>query len=99
MIYVVIGRETIDDLAESVGFDSDFLPPTEPNTIYAVIQAIDDPIRFCIDGTPPVADTTGMRLTKDNTTEVWGAAALAAFRCIDDGGTAKLEVIYMGQGG
>lgn len=100
MIYVVINRETISDVSTSggVGFTSTYIPPTELDTTYAIIQAIDDAIRFTIDGTAPVADTTGMRLLKDDKVEVWGQTAMTNFLCIDDGGTAKLEVVYMGRG-
>ena len=95
-LYKVSDRETISDVSTSggVGFTTaklvDYL-------VYAFIQAIDGDIRFTIDGTAPVADTTGMRLKEDASIEVWGNQAMTDFLCIDDGGTAKLEVIYMGR--
>ena len=96
MEYGVIGRETIGTLTASIGFTAANIPPTQSRTRYAVIQAIDAAVRFCIDGTAPEADTTGMRLTKDSKVEVWGGEAMENFRCIEDGTTAKLEVVYMG---
>ena len=98
MLYSVISRETIGDLAASVGFTAANIPTTQPRTIYAVIQPIDGPIRITIDGTTPTADV-GIKIAEDATVEIWGYAALIAFRCIDDNDTATLEVIYMGEGG
>lgn len=97
MIYRVIDRETIDDVSSAIGFTTTKIPPAKTNVYYALIQAIDGDIRMTIDGTTPTADL-GIRLPEDSTVEVWGDAALANFLCIDDGGTAKLEVIYMGIG-
>lgn len=97
MIYTVKGRETIDDVSSSIGFTSTKIPPTTLNVIYAFTQAIDGDVRFTIDGTTPTA-TKGARLTEDGSLEVWGVEAMTNFRCIDDDGTAKLEVIYMGRG-
>lgn len=98
MIYTVIERETISSVSSSVGFTSTYIPPAELDTIYAIIQAVGGDIRFCIDGSTP-STSLGLRLPEDSTVEVWGSGALTDFRCIDDGGTATLEVIYMGRGG
>lgn len=97
MIYAVSDRETIDDVASSVGFTASKLSPTTGEIMYAIIQAVDGDIRFTVDGTTPTA-SLGLRLCEDDSTEIWGTAALSNFRCIDDGGTAKLEVVYMGVG-
>ena len=94
MIYVVIGRETITDISASIGFTSTELTSA---VIYAVVQAIDQAVRFCIDGTTPET-AVGMRLTVNDSVEVWGTAALAAFRAIEETATGKLEAIYMGRG-
>jgi len=100
MIYSVSDRETISDVstAGGVGFTAAKLAPTTGTIYYAVVQAVSGNVRFTIDGTAPVAATTGMRLLQDDSVEVWGTTALAAFLAIDDGGTAKLEVVYMGVG-
>ena len=95
MIYVVKNRETISSVSSPTGFTSTYIPPTDVNVIYALVQAIDGTVRYCIDGSTP-STSLGMRLTQDSTMEVWGGDALADFRAIDDGGTANLEVIYMG---
>lgn len=97
-IYGVSDRETISTLTSSIGFTAAKLAPTIGTIYYAVIQAIDGVVRFAIDGTAPIANTTGLRLLQDASVEVWGSEALKNFRCINDGGTAKLEVIYMGVG-
>ena len=97
VIYTVKNRETIADVAASVGFTAAYIQPLA-NPTYALIQAVDDDVRICIDGTAPTA-TKGIRLTEDSTIEVWGSTSLINFRVIDDGGTAKLEVIYYGGGG
>jgi len=100
MIYVVKGRETVTGLSASKGFTAIQIPPTTTklNVIYAIAQPVDGDIRMCMDGTVPTS-TRGIKINEDTIFEVWGSAALIAFRCINDGGTAKLEVIYMGQGG
>ena len=98
MIYSVKGRETITSLTDSVGFTPAQIPPTKPNVIYAIVQPVGGAIRICMDGTTPEA-TKGIKMVANTIFEVWGSAALIAFRCINDGGTATLEVIYMGQGG
>jgi len=96
-IYVVKNRQTIDDVSVPVGFNAAYIPPIEKDTIYAMVEAVDGDVRFCIDGTIPAADK-GFRLTEDSSIEIWGSAALSDFLVIDDGGTAKLEVVYHGQG-
>ena len=98
MLYKVIDRETITGLSSAKGFTTTHIPPTEIDTIYAVVQAIDQAVRFCIDGTTPEA-AKGMRLTVNDSVEVWGGSALQAFRAIQETATAKLEVIYFGRGG
>lgn len=87
----VSDRETKSDVSSSVGFTSGKLVK---HLVYAVIQAIDGDIRFTIDGTTPTS-SLGLRLLQDASVEVWGTKAMSDFRCIDDGGTAKLEVVYM----
>jgi len=96
--YKVRNRETISSVSTAVGFTSTYIPTTDVDTEYAIIQAIDGDIRFTIDGTTPTS-SLGLRLLQDDSVEVWGAQALVNFLCIDDGGTAKLEVVYMGRGG
>lgn len=100
MFYSVKGRETISSLAAAIGFTAAQIPPTsgKENIQYAIIQAIDGDVRFTIDGSTP-STSLGMKLLQDDSVEVWGYSALTKFRAIDDGGTAKLEVIYMGSGG
>lgn len=90
-VYTVKNRETISSLTTAVGFTAAKLTA---NLMYAIIQAIDGDIRFTIDGTTPTS-SLGLRLTQDSSVEVWGTKEMADFLCIDDGGTAKLEVIYM----
>jgi len=97
MIYVVKHRETISSVSSSTGFTSTYIPPTSPNVIYALVQAVAGTVRYCIDGSTP-STSLGLRLTEDSTMEVWGGEALRDFRAIDDGGTATLEVIYFGGG-
>lgn len=96
-IFKPIDRETISDLSSSVGFTASKLPPTIPGVIYARIQPISGNIRFTVDGTTPTT-SLGLKLLENSMVEIWGAEALAKFRCIDDGGTATLEVVYAGGG-
>ncbi len=97
MIYQVKGRETIASLTASVGFTAAQIPPTKTTVVYALAQATGGDVRYTLDGTTPTS-TVGIRLLEDCSVAVWGSDNLGAFRCIDDGGTAKLEVIYFGQG-
>ncbi len=90
-VYTISDRETISSLSSSVGFTSDKLVA---DLVYALIQAIDGDIRFTTEGTAPTS-SLGIRLLQDGSVEIWGRPAMDDFRCIDDGGTAKLEVIYM----
>jgi hypothetical protein len=101
MIYAILGRETIASLATSVGFTAAQIPPTagKEGIEYALIQALGGDVRITSDGTAPVAATTGLRLLQNSLVEVWGADAIRAFRAIDDGGTATLEVVYYGREG
>ena len=89
--YRVSDRETISSVSGSTGFTSSKLVDY---LVYAFVQAIDGNVRFTIEGTTPTS-SKGVRLIKDSSVEIWGGQAMTAFRCIDDGGTAKLEVIYM----
>ncbi|KKM03636.1 hypothetical protein LCGC14_1772450 [marine sediment metagenome] len=90
-IFKVKDRETIASVSSSTGFTAgkltDFLQ-------YALIQAVSGDIRFTIDGTTPTS-SKGVRLPQDVSLEIWGTEAMSDFLCIDDGGTATVEVIYM----
>ena len=90
-VYNVSDRETISSVSTAVGFTTSKLVAYLQ---YAFIQAIDGDIRFTVDGTTPTS-SKGVRLTQDSSVEIWGTTAMSNFLCIDDGGTAKLEVIYM----
>jgi hypothetical protein len=97
VIYRVINRETISSVSSSTGITAALLPPTVSNVIYALVQAVSGPVRFTIDGSTP-STTLGLRLVTDKVVEIWGSEALSNFRCINDGGTATVEVITMGGG-
>ena len=90
-IYRVNARETIASVSSSTGFTSTQLTS---EVQYAIIQALSGNIRFCIDGSTP-STSLGIRLLQNSTVEIWGKQAMTDFRCIDDGGTATLEVVYM----
>ena len=90
-LYKVKDRETISSVSASVGFTSSKLTA---NLVYALIQAISGNIRLAIDGSTP-STSLGVRLLQDASMEIWGTEAMSKFRCIDDGGTATVEVIYM----
>ncbi len=98
MLYSVRDRETMATLTSSIGFTAAKIPPAVTNVMYAVIQAVDADVRFTIDGTAPVAGSTGILLPQEGMIEVWGSTSLAAFRCINNvaASGAKLEVVYMG---
>ena len=92
-IYTTLDRETITGLSTAKGFTAAKLTK---NVVYALVDVVDGPVRVCKQGTTPVANTTGIRFTKDSTFEVWSHKDLINFLAIDDGGTAKLEVEYVG---
>ena len=98
MIYSVTGRETVASVATSIGFTAANIPPANKNVAYAIVQPLSGAIRVCIDGTTPTS-TKGIKFAIEDIFEVWGDSAIRNFRAIDDGGTATLEVIYMGRGG
>ena len=89
-VYAVSDRETIASVSTAVGFTSSKLVAS---LIYARIQAIDGDVRITEDGTTPTS-SKGFKLVQNSTVEVWGTTAMSDFLCIDDGGSAKLEVIY-----
>ena len=91
-IYKVSNRETISSVSSSTGFTSTYLVAY---VLYAIVQAVGGTIRFTIDGTDTPTSSLGLRLTEDSKVEVWGTEAMNNFRCIDDGGTATVEVVYM----
>ncbi|KKN71497.1 hypothetical protein LCGC14_0420760 [marine sediment metagenome] len=90
-IYKVKDRETISSVSSSTGFTASKLTAFLQ---YAFIQAVGGDIRFAINGSTP-STSLGLRLLEDASVEVWGTEAMTNFRCIDDGGTATLEVVYM----
>ena len=90
-IYRVKDRETISSVSSSTGFTSSKLTAF---LVYAFIQAVSADIRFTINGTTPTS-SLGVRLPQDVSVEIWGIEAMSNFLCIDDGGTATVEVIYM----
>lgn len=95
MLYAVVDRETISDVSSSVGITSTLLTA---QVAYAVIQAVGGSIRFIIDDDDTPTSSLGLRLTEDSKVEIWGDQAMSNFRCIDDGGTATVEVVTMGRG-
>ena len=91
-IYRVKDRETVSSVSSSTGFTSSKLTAFLQ---YALIQAIGGDIRFTmVKGATP-SSSLGKRLVEDASAEIWGTEAMANFRCIDDGGTATLDVDYM----
>jgi hypothetical protein len=96
--FAVVAIETIASLVAAIGLTAANIPPTNNQTLMAVVQAVGGDVRFTMDGsTAPVAATTGHRLLQDGVIELWGES-MNKFRAIDDGGTAKLEVSYYGRG-
>ena len=92
-IYRVHDRETIASVSSSTGFTSTYLVSY---VLYATIQAVGGDIRYTYDGTAPTT-SLGKRLPEDSSVEIWGMEAMTKFRCIDDGGIATPEVVYMRQ--
>jgi len=101
MIYKVLSRETVSSVAASIGFTATKLVDAQGRSLgvtYALCQPISGDIRICVDGSTPTT-SLGVRIPEDTPFEVWGSKSLDNFRCIDDGGTATLEVVYYGDSG
>ncbi len=96
-LYKVSDRETISSVSTAVGITTSLLSPSPGEIVYALIQAVSGDIRMTIDGTTPTS-SKGIRLPQDSTVEIWGTEALEDFLCIDDGGTATVEVVLYGTG-
>lgn len=97
-IYRALDRETIASVATATGLTSSKIPPTATRVVYATIQPLGGDIAFCVDGSTPTT-ALGQRIVEDDVIEVWGQNDLANFKCINDGGTATVEVVYYGAGG
>ena len=95
-IAIVKGRETIASLSSSIGFTAAQIGPTKDHVDYVIIQAIDGVVRFNVDGSTPTS-SLGLRLLQDSKVEVHGQKGITDFLCIDDGGAAKLECVFMGR--
>ena len=93
--YSASDRETLSSLTTAVGFDTTKIPPAQTYVEYAIIQAIDAAIRFSVGKGVTPTSSLGLRLTTNSKVEIWGGKDMGNFKCIDDGGTAKLEVVYM----
>ena len=95
--YSVLGRELISSVASVVGLTASHIPPADKNVAFAIIQAISNPIRLCIDGTTAEA-AVGIIIVANDFWTVWGYDALVNCSIIDDGTTtATVEVIYYGR--
>jgi hypothetical protein len=101
MIYVPLDREriTIDDTSGGKSLTSTKL---NGNLVYARVQVLTAAIRVTLDGTAPVATTTGelwnpAAATFDAIHELWGQA-MATFKAIrDTGSSGAIEVTYYGR--
>ncbi len=96
MIYKVKDREAITVAATAIGLTSTKLVA---NNTYVVLQVQAAQIRYTLDGTDPVAETTGFIGYVGDLIEVWGKDAMTDLRMIRETSTsANVEVLYMGQG-
>ena len=98
MMYRTKGREKIDvdDTAGGVSLDTTKITSA---VVYAKLQCQVAIIRVTLDGTAPVAATTGFMFYPGDFFEVWGHDALKALRAIEESTTnGVLEVLYMGAG-
>lgn len=96
--YKAVSQETItvDDTAGGKPLTSTKITP---QVEYALCQVLTAAIRVTLDGTPPVAATTGFLFNTGEFFEVWGHGDLLALRAIRDTGTSGvLEVTYFGRG-
>lgn len=65
------------------------------HAVSAFISVESQPIRWTVDGTAPVATTTGHKATDTDTITLNGIDAITKFRAIRDGGTnATIHVTY-----
>lgn len=94
--YVLEDDEVIASLASSVGFTSTYITADKMiKLLYVLIQPQGGAIRYQTNGDAATA-TTGIYVADNGLVEIWGWDAIKNFRCIDDGGTAKLSCKYYG---
>lgn len=86
--YVAFEGKTIDNAAGGTAFTVTKLQPnganTDPQATQASCRLESAAIRYTIDGTPPVAGTTGTLLQVGDYLTISGADLLRAFRAIRD---------------
>ena len=90
--YRALDRETVSSLVAATGLTTTKLTN---GVDYATIQAVGGSVRFCLNGTTPTS-SLGQVIPDTRVIEVWGYEALKNFLAINNGGIAKLEVIYFG---
>ena len=94
--YALRNVEVIASLSSSVGFTASNITETElERLLYVLIQPHGGAIHYQTNGDDAKTDE-GIHLAALSTVEIWGYAAIKNFRCIDDGGTAKLSCKYYG---
>ena len=95
--YSILGRELLADVTTAKGLTASHIPPADNNVAFAIIQALSNPVRLCIDGTTAEA-AVGVVIVANDFWMVWGDEALKNCSIIDDGATTgTVEVIYYGR--
>lgn len=95
-VYVERNEEVIADLSASIGFTAANISDDEMERVkYVLIQPHGGAIHYRTNGSDATT-ATGIHVAALSTVEIWGYDAIKNFRCIDDGGTAKLSCKYYG---
>jgi len=88
--------EVIASLTASVGFTSTYITDAKlEKLMYVLIQPQGAAIHYETNG-DAATTATGIHVADGAAVEIWGWSAIKNFRCIDDGGTAKLSCKYYG---
>lgn len=94
--YVLRNTEVIASLSSSVGFTASKITDAElERLLYVLIQPHGGAIHYQTNGDDAAIDE-GVHVAALGIVEIWGYDAIKNFRCIDDGGTAKLSCKYYG---
>ena len=94
--YDLKDTEVISSLTASVGFSAQYITADKMETLlYVLIQPQGGAIHYQTNGDAAATDE-GIHLADGALVEIWGWSAIKNFRCIDNGGSAKLSCKYYG---
>lgn len=95
-VFPLRNTEVIQGLSSSVEFTASNITDAELARLrYVLIQPQGGAIHYQTNGDDAATDE-GLHVGDGAVVEIWGYDAIRNFRCIDDGGTAKLSCKFYG---